>query len=174
MGKNNPWRYQNRSFLGDMSFGKLGEKKVETLLKNSRNVAEVIDLRDDKEAQKKDIDYKVFYKDGRECLVEVKTDKWAHRTGNIPFEMYSHNNPGCFARTESDFIFFVVAMTGMIYVIDSRKFKEYANRLLENGEKLKTMGDEARGFLCKIETLINEKIVVQQIQTPPLVMASAA
>ena len=36
------------------------------------------------------------------------------------------------------------------------------------------MGDEARGFLCKIETLINEKIVVQQIQTPPLVMANAA
>ena len=155
MGKNNPWRYQNRSFLGDMSFGKLGEKKVEALLKNSRNVAEVIDLRDDKEAQKKDVDYRVFYKDGRECLVEVKTDKWAHRTGNIPFEMYSHNNPGCFARTESDFIFFVVAMTGMIYVIDSRKFKE--NRCSANPNSaachgkcsLKIKTAERGLFLCR-------------------------
>ena len=174
MGKNNPWKYQNRSFFGDMSFGELGERKVSALLKTAENVAEVIDLRKDREAQRKDIDYEVIYKNGTHRLIEVKTDKWAHRTGNIPFEMYSHNNPGCFARTQSDYIFFLVAMTGTIYVIDSKKFQNYANVLLQRGEELRVMGDEAKGFLCKIETLIKENIIIQQIETPSLLMAAAA
>ena len=170
----NPWRYQNRNFLGDMSFGELGEKKVEVLLKGAGNVSDVCDLRKDKDAQKKDIDYKVIYKDGTECFIEVKTDKWAHKTGNIPFEMLSHDNPGCFARTKSDYIFFLVAMTGTIYVIDTKKFQTYANSLMERGEKLRVMGDKARGYLVKIDMLIEKNIIGQTIQTAPLTQAEAA
>lgn len=87
------------------------------------------DVREDKEFQRRDIDF-LLLKDGytkedfleicdkgnpvliterREWGkgIEVKTDRRTYETRNLVYEIISHNMPGCMARSYADFLFYV-------------------------------------------------------------------
>ena len=100
------WEGQNRSFKGDLRFGKLCEEVIRRFLMHYTNVDDVRDISNSKRGIKDDIDFEIVYRDGHTSTAELKSDMQAHKTGNIAYEELSHKNPGCFARTKADHIIY--------------------------------------------------------------------
>jgi hypothetical protein len=66
-----------------------GSKNEEIILKWLKSLKEnkkVIDLRNDVEMMKQDIDFKVIKKNGKELMIEVKSDKHIAEDKNLLFE----------------------------------------------------------------------------------------
>lgn len=72
------------NFFTDLERGKVAEEEVATYLTNRGN--KLTDVRDNKEFQKKDIDYLVEDRDGRKGSLEIKGDTKFSSTGNIFIE----------------------------------------------------------------------------------------
>ena len=74
------------SFDESLKVGELGEDKILRFLQEQDGVVDVLDLRNSKTAQRKDIDFLVKTNDFR-FTVELKTD--TYRSGNFFFETVS-------------------------------------------------------------------------------------
>ena len=149
------------NFVRDLKFAESGENIVYNYLKNLDCTLDVLDVRYLKYFQDADIDFiHVLNNCLQPYFIEVKTDRMAHRTGNLPYEVISNykiNSIGCFEKTLATHIFFYLSVTKQLYVLDTVKLKEYVK---DNEPKLKliNMGDNARGYLLKIVELINEGV----------------
>lgn len=149
------------NFVRDLKFAESGENIVYNYLKNLDCTLDVLDVRYLKYFQDADIDFiHVLNNCLQPYFIEVKTDRMAHRTGNLPYEVISNykiNSMGCFEKTLATHIFFYLSVTKQLYVLDTVKLKEYVK---DNEPKLKliNMGDNARGYLLKIVELINEGV----------------
>ena len=164
--KKSLWETTNRSFLGDLNFGKMGEERIARHLKSYSNVTEVRDISNSKRGIADDIDFEVVYVDGHISTLEVKTDSMAHRTGNIAYEEFSHKNPGCFARTKADHILYMLYETGEVYILNPDRFREYiaemkvdAVKAKELGVRATRMGQGASGYLVPIKSIEETDIV---------------
>lgn len=160
------WETTSRNFLGDLEFGKIGEKRVIAKLKSYRNVVEINDISDSKRGIEDDIDLEVLYADGHKSTIEIKTDTMAHKTGNIAYEEFSHKNPGCFARTKADHIIYYLYHTGEAYVLNPDNFRVFIDEIKHDTEKAKAlrvkasrMGEGASGYLVPIRSIINTNVV---------------
>ena len=145
------------NFIRDLKFAESGENVVYNYLKKLNCTLDVLDVRYLKYFQDADID---FIHVMNNCLqpnfIEVKTDRMAHRTGNLPYEVISNykcNSVGCFEKTLATHIFFYLSQTKQLYVLDVFKLKEYVKNN-ESKLKLINMGDNAKGYLLKIVELI--------------------
>lgn len=149
----------NKHFEDSLCQGAIGEHVVWNLLIKMPNVAQVIDVRDDERFRNKDIDFLMqTIADKRKVIkyVEVKTDFKAHETGNFVYEVSTSGNVGCLAKTEADYVFYYLPGSHVVHLIDMRKLNDYLDehKLFE-----KPMGDNAKGFLIKIEDLIRAKVI---------------
>lgn len=168
MKNRNPtlWETQSRNFLGDLDFGKEGEKKIKAKLESYRSVVKVRDISNSKRGITDDIDFEVVYADGHTSTVEVKTDTMAHRTGNIAYEEFSHKNPGCFARTKADHIIYYIIETGEAYVLSPKNFRAFINEMKRDTAKANMlrvraarMGEGASGYLVPIRSILHTNVV---------------
>lgn len=165
------WETEGRSFLDDLERGKRGEEAIIRHLKSFRNVVEVIDISKTKRGIADDVDLEVVYADGHHCTVEVKTDGKAYRTGNIAYEELSHKNPGCFARTKADHIFYLIEQTGEIFVLHPENFRAFIAEMKQDKEqaaKLKVrasfMGQGAFGYLVPIKSIAGTNVLEAKMQ----------
>lgn len=142
------------SFAEDLSFGREGEAVVRNLLESSGNFDYVIDCSNDKYFQQKDIDVLALVNDGHIAKYEVKTDRKAHETGNIAFELTTNGNIGCLAKTEADYVMYYIEGNGKLYCFNARQMRRY---LRHNRFKLYRMGDNAEGYLLNINMLLRDK-----------------
>ena len=177
-------------------FGKKGESLFESYAKRKKYM--ILDVTEDKNFQDKDIDFIIIlnpeynaerilaenlftkyssHKDNW-VTVEVKTDTRTFGTRNLVYEVLSHDNPGCLARSVADFIFYVAVNDDatQIYeawMVNLKKWRtwirETSPRL--NSEDAKTLpirihnfntyGDACLNFLCNVEELVKQKIAVK-------------
>ena len=141
------------SFAEDLSFGREGEVIVRNLLESSGNFDYVIDCSNDKYFQDKDIDLLALATDGHIAKYEVKTDRIAHETGNIAFEIKTSGNIGCLAKTEADFVMYYIEGNGRLYCFNAEQMRRY---LRANRFRLYRMGDNAEGHLLSINRLLRD------------------
>jgi hypothetical protein len=118
-------------FETQLSRGKVGEEFFIETMKERGNLVE--DLRDKKEYQKQDIDFRIQNPEGKFTLVEVKTDYRMNQTGNIFLERvieYREGNEalGWFAYTRADYLAFVDGITKEIYIYQTAALKEWINK----------------------------------------------
>ena len=181
------------NFLNDNEIGKIGENIFEkhfyeyiTLNESKGKTLKLVDVRDDKVFQELDIDYVALIdnhaiddlliniRSGNPKLIdervnnigytfEVKTDTRTSETGNIVYEILSHNMPGCLARCYADFLIYVCLnrynhnIVDAVYSINVHKLR---NWLTNNNNKkyYKTNAISKEGilnFLINIDSLID-------------------
>lgn len=148
------------NFIADLKVGNIGEEVVYKILENQQNSLEIVDVRDCQYFRDIDVDFIQVVSDGEPRKIEVKTDSLAHRTGNLAYEYFSNyriGSIGCFEKTKSDYIFYYLKQTKRLYVIDTKLLQGYVS---ENKERLNLipMGDNARGYLIKLQKLAEENI----------------
>ncbi|WCK57291.1 hypothetical protein PP175_29310 (plasmid) [Aneurinibacillus sp. Ricciae_BoGa-3] len=108
----------------------------------------VIDVEEDKDFQKKDIDLLWIYKHkGAELMkrVEVKVDRY-DKTGNYFIETVSNctkNTPGCFLYTEADVLFYYFPGSKELNVLPMAEAREW---FLKNQHKFKEITLSTTGW----------------------------
>ena len=149
-------------FLIDLKTGEIGESVVLKFLQKESNVEDVIDVRDNKLFQKYDVDFLVYTDRSIIVPIEVKSDTMAHRTGNIAYEVLSnkhYNTKGCFEKTRARYIYYYLTKTKQLYQIDVIKLRSHVENNYKNNKKLIPMGDNALGYLIKINELLKCNIM---------------
>ena len=176
--------------------GSCGEKLFEDYAnKKSYNI---VDVRTDQRFQIFDIDYIVILNNEYDIerileenlftkydkhknnwvSIEVKTDTRTHSTRNVVYEILSHDNPGCMARSLADMIFYVAVNedASEIYekwAINTKKWREWIRITSPklNGtvneplpirlNNFNTYKDKCLNFLCNIDRLVSDDVAVK-------------
>lgn len=144
-------------FVFDLTNGAIGENIVRDWLENNKSIKQVISLRKDKRCQEADIDFAIEDINQQWHTIEIKTDFMAHSTGNMIFEVTSKNSVGCLARTKADLIYYYVAGTDELHILDRIRLQEYIDKM--SPSLIRPMGDEATGYIIKIEELKRSKVI---------------
>lgn len=147
-------------FQKDLRTGVLGEEVVYNFLVKDSRTSKVIDVREDKIFQKLDVDFIQELTNGISRMIEVKTDTQAHYTKNLAYEHTSnkyYNTIGCFEKTKADYIFYYLTETKEVYILDTLKLRQYV-RVNKNRFREVSMGDNALGYLIKLEELTTNKV----------------
>lgn len=109
-----------------LDVAKIGEDRVVEYYKRTYgDRVKVIDVRDDVEYQKKDIDF-IFEIDGVPTTVDVKTDRY--KTGNYYFETVSNTttgSTGCFYGSEADVWAYYFVELGKMALIPMKEAQEW-------------------------------------------------
>lgn len=183
-------------FNNDLLIGEIGEACfIEYANKNlTSSINKLIDVRNDKRFQNLDIDFLILknnysidnllknIRDGHPDIreyrqrnkgyaIEIKTDLRTHGTlgtGNIVYEIISHNMPGCMARCYADFLFYVCLDNNThniekVYFINVYKWREWLcnNNNLKYFTKsngINNEKDKICNYLCPIKKLIEKNI----------------
>jgi hypothetical protein len=112
-----------------------------------QNGYNVVDLQNNKDFYKKDIDLKLTDDDNNEIFVEVKTDFYK-RKQNVCVETISNcttNKPGWIHYTQADYIMFYLSLFRELYVIKTDELKdlitnnEYPKKYTETTDKNKNI-----------------------------------
>lgn len=144
------------NFKEDLTEGEKGEELVLQLLTKSPQNKAVIDVRKDIYFQDLDIDFLAEKHSGVVIKYEVKTDRLAHKTGNLVYEETTSGNIGCLAKSHADYILYYLSQSNELYgfwLIDMR------NYIKETQPELVRMGDNAEGYLLKIKDLTSKEII---------------
>lgn len=138
------------------NIGKKGEMVVWYKLTHAKGVRAVMDVSNDTDFRMEDVDF-LIQKDGDEQVyrIEVKTDEQAHSTGNIYYEKEDRGHTGCFAKTTAHYMFIYISHTDELLFVDMPKLRKHVET---TDYVLKTGGEQSKGYLIPIQTLIDEKI----------------
>lgn len=154
-------------FIKDLEFGKTGEEVVCKILENQQNSLEVVDVRDCQYFRDIDVDFIQVISNGEPRKIEVKTDSIGHISKNLAYEYvsnYKTGSIGCFEKTKSDYIFYYLEKTKRLYVIATKLLQDYV-ALNKDNLRLISMGDNARGYLIKLQKLAEENICWELLDT---------
>lgn len=117
------------AFSTQKAKGKKAEEKVKQHLQSRGN--RIIDVSEDEEYQKKDIDF-IVIKNGQKTTLEVKLDNSFDKTGNIFIEAYSdygnYRSPGWIEYCEAKYICFYDTKTAKGMIIDLPLIKSLLDR----------------------------------------------
>lgn len=147
-------------FQKDLRTGSLGEEVIYNFLMKDSQTSKVIDVREDKIFQKLDVDFIQELTNGISRMIEVKTDTQAHYTRNLAYEHTSnkyYNTIGCFEKTKADYIFYYLTETKEVYILDTLRLRQYV-RIHKDRFRQVSMGDNALGYLIKLEELTTNKV----------------
>ena len=151
-------------FNTDIQIGNKGENIIYDYLMNHPSTDSVVNVSNDTWFQQFDIDF--IWQDTEYNIfkIEVKTDRFADRTGNMVYEVYSDkrtHSKGCFEKTEADYIFYYLINSKTLYVFNTKELREW---VLEHIDDLKQtdMGDNAFGYVIRLGDLkdISTKIKI--------------
>lgn len=116
-------------FNSSNKIGHQGEQFVKQwILELHPNVAFITDVSDDKFYQKQDVDFVVNFTNGKQALIEIKTD--TYKTGNMFFETISneeYQTKGCLMKTNADFLFYYFSnyQNGVLYIFKMKAFRKF-------------------------------------------------
>ena len=143
------------AFDEDLAYGEAGEHIAWVQLLESPKTRQVLDVRKDKYFQEKDIDFLQLDFNSNVNKIEVKTDRQAHKTGNIAFETKSNSNTGCLERSEADYIYYYIPHSRAVIVIKLDLLKGF---IIHTKPREVDMGDNARGYLLRIQDLLDYRV----------------
>lgn len=143
-------------FSEDLKEGGYGEHAIWNLFIKQPWVKSVVDVRDDKDFQEKDIDFLIEDKNRQFTPIEVKTDFQAHETGNIVYEVSTNNNIGCFEKTQAKYIMYYIPKSRVAHMINVIELRSYLHKVRPEEKK---MGDNATGFLLPIKELVENGVI---------------
>ena len=144
------------NFQKDLKTAEEGEKVAYSLLLKSPQNKAVLDVRKDPYFQELDIDFLAEKHSGIILKYEVKTDRQAHRTGNIVFEKTTSGNIGCLEKSHADYILYYLSETKIMYGFWLDDIRRY---IKEKNPKIINMGDAETGYLLSIFMLKNKNIL---------------
>lgn len=144
------------NFQKDLKTAEEGEEVAYSLLLKSPQNKAVLDVRKDPYFQELDIDFLAEKHSGIILKYEVKTDRQAHRTGNIVFEKTTSGNIGCLEKSHADYILYYLSETKIMYGFWLDDIRRY---IKETNPKIINMGDAATGYLLSIFMLKNKNIL---------------
>ena len=116
-------------FNSSNKIGHQGEQFVKQwILELHPNVSSITDVSDDKFYQKQDVDFVVNFTNGKQALIEIKTD--TYKTGNMFFETISneeYQTKGCLMKTNADFLFYYFSnyQNGVLYIFKMKAFRKF-------------------------------------------------
>lgn len=146
------------NFKEDLKFGKIGEMVTLNYLNSLDTIHHVDDVTEDELWMGLDVDFISYSIYGDIYRIEVKSDRLAHKTGNLAYEVISNrykNTIGCFEKTVADFMFYYLSETDEMYYINIELLRNYVHN---EDYKLVNMGDYALGYLIKLNILLELKI----------------
>jgi hypothetical protein len=143
-------------FNESLTEGASGEHVIWGLLSKNDKVRSIVDVRQDKGFQEKDIDFLVESVDRQFTPIEVKTDFKAQDTGNIVYEVSTNGNMGCFEKTQAKFIYYYIPALKVVHVLGVKSLRTYLHSV--KPEEVK-MGDNATGFLIPISDLQKANVI---------------
>lgn len=144
------------NFQKDLKTAEEGEEVAYSLLLKSPQNKAVLDVRKDPYFQELDIDFLAEKHSGIILKYEVKTDRQAHKTGNIVFEKTTSGNIGCLEKSHADYILYYLSETKIMYGFWLDDIRRY---IKETNPKIINMGDAATGYLLSIFMLKNKNIL---------------
>ena len=144
------------NFQKDLKTAEEGEEVAYSLLLKSPQNKAVLDVRKDPYFQELDIDFLAEKHSGIILKYEVKTDRQAHKTGNIVFEKTTSGNIGCLEKSHADYILYYLSETKIMYGFWLDDIRQY---IKETNPKIINMGDAATGYLLSIFMLKNKNIL---------------
>ncbi|MEK7328958.1 MAG: hypothetical protein AAB217_27245 [Chloroflexota bacterium] len=142
---------------------------IEAWLKKYRGTIGVVNVENNHDFQKADIDLIWVSRRGTDTI-EIKADRWQD-TGNFFFETESNKEkgtPGCFLYTEANYIFYYFVKPRLLYILPMPQTREWflANKdRFEERETTTPVGDghyTTVGRLVPIETVVSEVPEVKQ------------
>ena len=143
-------------FKDSLDEGGYGEHAIWNLFIKQPWVKSVVDVRDDKDFQEKDVDFLVEDRNRQFTPIEVKTDFRAHETGNIVYELTTSNHIGCFEKTQAKYIMYFVPESREAHMIDVVAMRTYLQKV--HPDEI-SMGDSATGFLLPITELKKSGVI---------------
>ena len=152
--------FKIEKFISDLRDGSYGEHVVWNLLIKQPNVKSIVDVRDDKNFQKKDIDFLVEDINRQFTPVEVKTDFKTQDTGNIVYELSCNGGMGCFEKSDAKVFMYYVPATKTVYEIDAVALRTYLQKVRPEEVPI---GDNATGFILSIDKLRWEGSIIKNI-----------
>ena len=142
-------------FMTDIKIGNDGEDIIYNYLLHHSSTKIIVNVTNDEWFQQFDIDFLQITKDNQINKIEVKTDRMADRTGNMVYEVYSDRRTytqGCFEKTESDYIFYYLINTNVLYIFNTQELRQWVSEHKSN-LKLVNMGDFALGYIIPLYEL---------------------
>lgn len=109
-------------------------------LKEDGKITEVIDVREDPQTQKDDVDFIVRFANGKTYSFEIKGDE--HETGNLYVEtgidslkdgQFIRHDNGWIYKTKATFVFYVMLATQEVYVATPKAIVAYTNEAMRPG-----------------------------------------
>lgn len=146
------------NFKKDLEAGEIGEEVAFRILSSSHQTKSILDVRKDPYFQNLDIDFLVEKYSGIVIKYEVKTDRQAHKTGNIVFEKTTSGNIGCLEKSHADYILYYLSETQAMYGFWLSAIRKY---IKTTKPRIIEMGDAATGFLLKIAELEQKKLMTR-------------
>ncbi|MEI4282541.1 hypothetical protein [Tetragenococcus halophilus] len=117
---------QIHNFKDSKKLGDKGEAIVYQFMLNHPKIESVMDVRDDRNYQKIDVDYQVRMANGTELGVEVKTD--SYKSGNIFYETVSAEevaSRGCLDKTQADYLFYYFINLDRLYILNMSAYRNF-------------------------------------------------
>lgn len=146
------------NFKKDLEAGEIGEEVAFRILSSSHQTKSILDVRKDPYFQNLDIDFLVEKYSGIVIKYEVKTDRQAHKTGNIAFEKTTSGNIGCLEKSHADYILYYLSETQIMYGFWLSAIRKYIRTIKP---RIIEMGDAATGYLLKITELEQKKLITR-------------
>lgn len=170
-------------------FGKIGEEDLKSVLLSSNKTVELIDTSSREDFYDYDIDI-VQMTEGGHTLDEVlailrqnsihkipfahtyeaKADTVSVSSRNIIYEVLSHDNPGCLAKSKAEFIYyaFLDKNDNVVerYLIDLKKWRQWIREHCKDCNRSKYLilnnfdrtHDGVMNFLCNIDKMVEDGV----------------
>ena len=140
------------NFYSDLNRGKQGEVLAAKALAERGH--KVIDVSDDWDYRRKDIDFILTNKQGQTTTLEIKTDAASENTGNVFIEYANSNNEkhnylGWLMYCEAEYIGFIQPNNKKAMIVS---FDELKQNIKENSYRIASSSN-ATGFLMPIGAL---------------------
>lgn len=143
--------------------------EIEKYLNSMSETIAVINVEDDKDFQKQDVDLLWIHKGSNtEYMrkVEIKGDRY-YKTGNFFLETESNREkgtPGCFLYTEADYIFYYFIDTRELNVIPVQKSRKwFMDNIHRFEEKLLSTKVGEVGYYTSAGRLVPKKIMREEL-----------
>lgn len=118
-------------FNSSNKFGKSGEEEVLDFLSTIMpGLKKIKNVTQEKEYQQKDIDAILYFENGDEFTIEIKTSSYS-KTDNIIYEVWSSIEdqiPGCMNVCQADYLYYYYPDSGELYQLKMDKYREWVKK----------------------------------------------
>ena len=147
------------------SVARQAARDIETWLGNLPRTISVVNVEDDPEYQKVDVDLLLTTNKGSYKL-EIKGDRY-HKTGNFFFETHSNKErgtPGCFLYTEADWVLYYFVTTRILYLLPMPKTRQWFAANIDRFKERSTTTKTDRGFYTTVGRLVPITVVRDEVE----------